>query len=210
VIEEQGRVRLPRAASVRTRRTVLAALTAVLAAGCASAAGQVAGAAAAAGPGHATGAAAEHFVAWSVNSDGPRLQAILTGVVGDYGAAVRPGESAAAGQASELQLKLSRGSFGLSTAKIDAELAKALKDWHYDQATCSVHVSVSAPAPVVAGSGTGAYRGISGSLALTITLEEVDVRQPGCSGQLVNGQPAFLSQLVAIQGTGAVSLGRQS
>jgi hypothetical protein len=192
-------------------KTVLAAaLTAVLAGGCAAAAGQAAGVATAAGPGHDTHATAEHFVAWSVDSDGPRLQAILTGVVGDYGAAIRPGDSAAAGQAGELQLKLSRGSFGLSIAKIDAELAKALKDWRYDQATCSVHVSVSAPAQVVTGSGTGAYRGIAGSLALTITIEEVDVRQPGCSGELVNGQPPFLSQLIAIQGTGAVSLGRQS
>lgn len=53
--------------------------------------------------------------------------------------------------------------------------------------------------PVVAGSGTGSYRGISGSFALTVTIDEVDVK-PVC-----NGTSKFLSQVILLAGSGTVS-----
>jgi hypothetical protein len=194
---------------LRTPKIILATvLAAATAAGCAAASSQ----AATLDQAGTVPAAATHLAAWSVNSDGPRFQAILTGVVGDYGPAIaiRPDGAAGAKQTSELRLKLSRGSFGLSIAKIDSELAQALRNWRYDQATCSVHVTASGPAPVVAGSGTGAYRGIAGAFALTVTADEVDARRPGCNGHLVNGRPDYLAQLIVIAGTGAVSVGRRS
>lgn len=52
---------------------------------------------------------------------------------------------------------------------------------------------------VVGGSGTGAYRGIAGSFAVTVTIDEVDVK-PVC-----NGSSAFLSQFILIAGWGRVT-----
>ena len=66
--------------------------------------------------------------------------------------------------------------------------------------TCSFHADVTAPAPVVAGSGTGAYRGIKGSLTLRVTIDEVDVKP--CPG----GTSRFLSQLIFLVGSGTVSV----
>ena len=57
-------------------------------------------------------------------------------------------------------------------------------------------------APVVAGSGTGAYKGISGNFTLTITVSEVDARpcpQPWSSG--------LLAQAIFMTGSGTVSFG---
>lgn len=185
---------------MRTPRVVLAAVLAAAVAGCASAAGPAVTTAVTAPAGTA------RLTAWSVNSDGPHFQAVLTGAVGDYGPAVaiRPDGPAGRGQGSELQLNLSRGAFRLSIAKIESELARALGRWRYDQATCSVHVKVTGRVPVVAGSGTGAYRGIAGTFTLTITINEVDERQPACNGHAAGGQPAFLSQIIVVAGTGSV------
>jgi hypothetical protein len=51
--------------------------------------------------------------------------------------------------------------------------------------------------PVVAGSGTGAYRGISGSFTLTLTGNE-DQETPPCA-------PGFVSQILMLIGSGTVS-----
>jgi hypothetical protein len=55
----------------------------------------------------------------------------------------------------------------------------------------------------VAGSGTGTYKGISGSFTLTITGHEVD-GQPGC--QPFSGT-ALLAQSIFVADSGTVSLG---
>jgi len=66
--------------------------------------------------------------------------------------------------------------------------------------TCSFHANVTAPTPVVAGSGTGLYRGIKGSLTMTVTIDEVDIRP--CPG----GTSKFLAQLIFLVGSGTVSV----
>jgi hypothetical protein len=142
-----------------------------------------------------------HIVVWSVNSDGPRFQAILTGAIGDYGPAVTvtPDGAVDPDHTSELELKLSHGSFRLSIAKLDAEFARSAPHWPYDRATCSVHATVTGTAPIVAGSGTGSYRGIAGSFSLTIGVDEDDTTGPQCSEET-----AFKAQLLLIAGTGSL------
>jgi hypothetical protein len=53
--------------------------------------------------------------------------------------------------------------------------------------------------PIVAGSGSGAYRGIRGSFPVTLTLNEVEARpcrpSPG----------AFRAQLITMAGSGTIS-----
>lgn len=163
--------------------------------GCASAVSQAATAAA---TGHAETA---HIMVWSVNSDGPSFRAILTGAVGDYGpgVTVHPDGTVDPGHTAELELKLSHGSFRLSIAKLDSEFVQVVAHWPYDRSTCSIHGTVTGTAPIVASSGTGAYRGIAGTFTLTLSLDEIWVKGPACS----ESSP-FQSQLILIAGTGTV------
>jgi hypothetical protein len=187
-------------------KTLLTAVVAVALAGCATTASQAATATTqTAVTGSAVGAT--RIVVWSVNSDGPDFRAILTGGVGDYGPAVTVLQNGAVDpeHTSEMELNLSRGSFRLSIVKFHSELAQALAHWPYDPATCSVEVTVTSTVPIVAGSGTGAYRGIAGAFTLTTTIDEVDARQRGCDGDQVSGLSPFLAQLIAMEGTGDLS-----
>jgi hypothetical protein len=174
-----------------------AILAAAVAAGCASAASR---AAASAPAGHAETA---RIVVWSVNSDGPDFRAIATGAVGDYGPAVtvRPDGTADPEHTSELELNLAQGSFRLSIAELASEFSHVVGRWPYDRATCSIHGTVTGTAPVVAGSGTGAYRGITGTFTLTISLDEDWIKGPACTEA-----SRFRAQLLLISGSGPVRL----
>ena len=199
-----------------TKILLPAALLAGALAGCGAASGQASTGKPAAGEPTAsqpaaTGAASAatvadvtgttHIAVWSVNSDGPDFQAILTGAVGDYGPGVTvlPDGSVDPGHTSQLELKLSKGSFRLSIAALDAAFVKAVGHWPYNGRTCSISGAVTGAAPVVAGSGTGAYRGIAGGFTLTISLAEDYIKGPSCSETT-----AFKAQLIVITGTGSI------
>jgi hypothetical protein len=146
-----------------------------------------------------------HFTDYSVDSDGPASAVIVTGAVGDYGRGVfvHPDGSTDPGHTGELELRLSRGTFRLEAAALDHAITVAFRHWPGSPRTCSGHITVSAAIPVVAGSGTGAYRGITGGFAASATVDEVDRPGPGC--QTATG--AFLDQVIVITGTGTVRLG---
>jgi hypothetical protein len=144
-----------------------------------------------------------HVLGYSINSDGPYLRVLVTGAVGDYGqgVAVYPDGKVDPEHNSELSLKLRYGSFRLKIARLDKEIVTAYRHWQSNPATCSGNMGVTAPAPVVPGSGTGRYRGITGSVTMTATIDEVD-KKPVC-----NGTSAFLSQYIFMIGSGRVSFG---
>jgi hypothetical protein len=175
---------------------ILAATTATAVVACAPAAATTASTVAA-----GQGTAQTHVTAWSVNSDGPDFRAILTGQVGDYGpgVTVHPDGTVDPEHTSELELNMSHGSFRLSIAALAAKFRNSVESWPYNKATCSIHGTVTGAAPVVAGSGTGAYRGITGAFTLTISLDEDYVPGPSCSEA-----SAFKAQLLLISGTGSV------
>jgi hypothetical protein len=143
-----------------------------------------------------------HFIGYSKNSDGPAFTVIVSGAIGDYGSAVtvRRDGTTDPEHSSELRLRLKHGSFRLNIASLERKLVSATSRWS-STPTCSFHVSVSAPTAVVAGSGTGLYRGISGSVRMTATIDEVDVKP--CPG----GTSRFVSQLIFIVGSGTVAFG---
>jgi hypothetical protein len=176
---------------------VTAVLAAAVAMGCAPAVSRAADAAPAGNAGTA------RIVAWSVNSDGPDFHVITTGAVGDYGQAVtvHPNGTVDPGHTSELELNLTQGSFWLSIAKLDSEFTHAVENWPYDRATCSIHGTITATAPIVAGSGTRAYRGIAGTFTLTLSLDEDWIRGPACTEAT-----GFQAQLLQIAGSGSVRL----
>ena len=146
-----------------------------------------------AGPQASTARGPVQISSYSGN-DGPKSAVVLTGVIGDFGSAVRT--SANGKKDSQLVLALTHGSFRLSIAGIESTLVSAFSHFPSDTRTCSGIVTATGTAPVVAGSATGAYQRISGTFRMTITINEVD-SWPKCR--------ALLAQTIYIAGVGAVS-----
>ena len=86
--------------------------------------------------------------------------------------------------------------FRIDIADLDKKFVATMATFPANRSTCSGTASVTGPAPIVDGSGTGAYRGITGSFALTISLVEVD-EKPSCNG--------LVAQLIVITGTADVT-----
>lgn len=148
----------------------------------------------------ATGGTA-NIVIYGVNTDGAYWHAIVSGVIGDYGPAVSiyPDGKVDPAHNSELDLQLTDGSFRLSIAAIDKAFVKAGSHAPIYPKTCTDLISVTGITPIVAGSGTGAYRGIRGGFPVTLTLNEVEAKpcepSPG----------AFRAQLITVAGSGTIS-----
>lgn len=143
-----------------------------------------------------------HLMVYSINSDGPDFRAIVTGAIGDYGPAVTvfPSGQADPSHTHDLELKLTRGSFKLSIAELDKKFIAVTSHEPIYPRTCSDFMTASAPMAIVPGSGTGAYRGISGRFTVTITGDEVE-RSP-CPRAM-----AFRWQALVLRGPGRVSAG---
>jgi hypothetical protein len=158
-----------------------------------------AGAAAASAPAAAGGTA--NIMIYGVNTDGAYWHAVVSGVIGDYGPAVSiyPDGKVDPAHNSEMVLRLTHGSFRLSIAALDKAFVKATSHEPIYPKTCSDLLSVTSTTPIVPGSGTGAYRGISGSFPVTVTLNEVEQKpcQPSPGG--------FAAQLITVAGSGTVS-----
>jgi hypothetical protein len=149
-------------------------------------------------------AGSTQFTDYSVNSDGPGSAVIVTGAVGDYGhgESVFPDGQVDPDHTSELELRLTRGTFRLQITALDRAIQQAFRHWPSSRRTCSGSITASAAAPVIASSGTGSYRGISGTFAASATISEVDSARPAC----LDGTGAFLAQIIVITGTGTVTL----
>src|SRR5437763_1772919 len=134
---------------MRTKRLMPAFALILATTGCASAVTSTTAVASAPAITSAPAASARgntHITLYSVNSDGPRFQAIVTGAVGDHGQAVSvyPDGRTDPEHDSDLSLRLGRGSFLLSAAVLDKAVINAFRHWPGDPATCSGHTSVSA------------------------------------------------------------------
>ncbi|WP_329048307.1 hypothetical protein OG738_38090 [Amycolatopsis sp. NBC_01488] len=135
------------------------------------------------------------------DNDGAASTVVLTGGIGDFGAAVSVDANGAVSPDHDggLELTLSQGSFRLDVVELDRHVAAVMSTFPPDRTTCSGTVSATAPTPIVAGSGTGAYRGIKGTFTLTVTIAEVDARANCGPGS------AFLDQIIVTAGSGTVS-----
>ena len=142
-----------------------------------------------------------NIMIYGVNTDGAYWHVIISGVIGDYGPAVSiyPDGNVDPAHNSQMELRLIHGSFRLSIAALDKKFVRAAAHAPVYPKTCTDLISVTGTIPIVAGSGTGAYRGIRGSFPVTITLSEVEARpcQPSPG--------AFRAQLITVAGSGTVS-----
>ena len=143
-----------------------------------------------------------HLMVYSINSDGPDFRAIVTGAIGDYGPAVTvfPNGKVDPSHTHDLELKLTHGSFKLSLTELDKKFVAVTSHEPIYPRTCSDYMTASAPMAVVPGSGTGAYRGISGRFAVTITADEVEKKPCQPAG-------AIQYQALVLRGPGHVSVG---
>jgi hypothetical protein len=137
---------------------------------------------------------------YSINSDGAYFQAVVSGAIGDYGTAVSvyPDGKVDPEHNSEMEVELAHGSFRLEIAGLDKMLVEQASHEPIYPATCSDFFRLSVPVPIVAGSGTGSYRGIAGTFAMTLTGDEVQVTP--CTQQLT-----MLKQVVVVDGSGTVA-----
>ncbi len=144
-----------------------------------------------------------HLTDYQAN-DGVRSTVIVTGAIGDFGQAVSvyPSGKPDPEHNSELRLGLTRGSFRLRIAALDKKIVRAFRHFPPNMRTCSGNVVVKAATPIVAGSGTGAYRRISGSFHTTVMIGEVGAKKPKCSSP---GPP--LAEAIFVTGSGTVSFG---
>ena len=153
----------------------------------------------------APGSAAVHGTAnimfYSINSDGPDFRAVVSGAIGDYGPAVTvyPDGKVDPGHNSDIELNLKRGSFRLNIEQLDKNFVKAASHEPIYPRTCSDLFDFSVGVPIVPGSGTGAYRGITGGFSVTVTGDEVAAKP--CSPQ-----SRFLWQVIVVAGHGSVSV----
>ena len=143
-----------------------------------------------------------HLMVYSINSDGPDFRAIVSGAIGDYGPAVTvfPDGKVDPSHTHDLELKLTHGSFKLSITELDKKFVAVTSHEPIYPRTCSDYMTASAPMAIVPGSGTGAYRGISGRFTVTITGDEVEKKPCQPVG-------AFRWQALVLRGPGHVSVG---
>lgn len=162
-----------------------------------------AGTPAAHGPARPSAGGGHVFFTAYQNDDLPGATVVLSGAIGDFGTAVSvlPNGTVDPEHSSQLRLALTQGSFRIVIGPLHQELENALSHAPYNLRTCSGHGAVTGAAPIVAGSGTGAYKGITGSFTLAITVNEVDAK-PGC--QPFSGT-ALLAQSIVIAGSGNAS-----
>lgn len=136
------------------------------------------------------------------DNDGPNSTVVVTGAVGDYGEGVRTyANGVVTQQYNRLDVELTHGSFLLEIAGLEQRLVSAFTLFPTSLNTCSGSETVMAMTPIVPESGTGAYKGISGSLQMTVSINEVD-SWPKCPR---SGQTRLLTQTVFATGSGTVS-----
>jgi hypothetical protein len=174
---------------------------ALVAGGCVSAATKPPAAATASPQAAAAAGGTANIMIYGVNTDGAYWHAIVSGVIGDYGPAVSiyPDGQVDPSHNSEMEMRLTHGSFRLSIAALIKAFVKAAAHEPIYPKTCTDLISVTGIPPIVAGSGTGAYHRIRGSFPVTLTLNEVEAKpcQPSPG--------AFRAQLITVAGSGTIS-----
>jgi hypothetical protein len=97
---------------------------------------------------------------------------------------------------------LKKGSFLIDVHGLAAVLGHAQPT--FDVTTCSGFFSGTGPTSIVPGSGTGAYKGIKGTITVTLTLAEISPRL--ANGKCNQSENAVsVSQYSTVTGSGIIS-----
>ena len=144
------------------------------------------------------------------DSFGVGATAVLTGAIGDSGTAESidaNGTPDPTNNTEEL-LDLVQGSFRVSIVGLDKKIGAAFNNFQPNHRTCSGNLGATASVPIVAGSGTGAYTGITGGFVLTFSLALVGPKYGSGKheGQCNNSNSASpVAESLLVTGSGTVS-----
>jgi hypothetical protein len=135
---------------------------------------------------------------------------VLTGAIGDSGSAdsVDANGTPDPSNNTEELVDLVQGSFRLSVVGLGKKIGIAYSKFQPNPRTCSGYVSATASLPIVAGSGAGAYTGITGGFVLTYSSALVGPKygsgkHKGQCNNSNNAEP--VAQTVLVTGSGTVS-----
>jgi hypothetical protein len=118
---------------------------------------------------------------------------ILTGAITDHGT----DHQGVAGGGNYNKFVLSNGTFEISIRKFGNQL-----NFPVNPATCSADGTATAPIPIVPGTGTGAYHGISGTIQTTVTFAWI---LPRLANGHCNTNATRYPGIAIARGAGAVS-----
>ena len=138
------------------------------------------------------------------DSDLPGLAAVLSGAIGDLGeAAIVTPRGTVTPDGTQAKLTLAHGSFRVAIGPLKQAFQHAAAHAPFSLKTCSGHATATGTVPVIPGSGTGAYKGITGGFTLTITGNEVLF--PPCQRFQGSG-PAAAGEAAYATGPGNISV----
>ncbi|MGA3220590.1 MAG: hypothetical protein ABSE77_16155 [Acidimicrobiales bacterium] len=143
------------------------------------------------------------------DGEGVGSTVVLTGAIGDSGSAYNVLASGTPGpNGTQVELSLVQGSFTINIAALGRKINSAFNKVEPNARTCSAYIVATASTPIVAGSGTGAYTGISGGFILTITIAVIGSKYPSGkhAGQCNNSNNSpSVGQAQIVTGSGTVS-----
>jgi hypothetical protein len=148
-----------------------------------------------------------HVISYG-DGTGTGATTIFTGAIGDSGSGISIDANGTVNPANgtEQEFSLVHGSFSVSTTALDKKISSAFNNFRPNSSTCSGFVTATGTAPIVSGSGTGAYVGISGSFTVTFVFGEIGPKNTsgknkGQCNSSNNAQPLGSAQLVTGSGT---------
>jgi hypothetical protein len=116
---------------------------------------------------------------------------ILTGAINDHG----KDRQAVAAKGTINKLVLTKGTFEVDTSKLPLNPP-------LDAKACTIAGSATGPVTIVTGSGSGAYRGVRGTVRTTVTIVGV---LPKLKNGKCNGNAAPVAGFSWVKGSGRVS-----
>jgi hypothetical protein len=133
-----------------------------------------------------------HIYEADTNDAGNLGTVILTGVITDHGK-----DHQGAGPNGSNRLVLSKGTFSVDVTEVGTKL----HNLPVDPTTCSADGTVAGRIPIVPGSGTGAYAGISGTFDIEASEASILPRKRGQCDM----NPSWFPGVLTARGSGTVS-----
>ena len=133
------------------------------------------------------------------NTSATKGRILITGAIGDYGSTISQDANGKVDPNGNYEkVKLKHGGFIVNATALNTKLSHSRPA--FNKSNCSV--VVSGTAPVTLSGGTGAYRGIAGTIRITVTFAGiVQKTAKGCSAS--PNAPTH-GQYQSITGTGTV------
>jgi hypothetical protein len=143
------------------------------------------------------------WVTQDMTNNTPTDPILFTGVIGDYGTSTSQDKNGKADSNGNYEaVTLQQGTFMIDATKLDAKANKTKPVMN--ASTCSFSLTATGPASIIAGSGTGAYKGLTGKILITISFAGYGpVKSGKC--EIQSGEPT--SSYSSITGTGTVTYG---